>query len=1127
MDAFALAKSKARTLRATIGKGLVSSFDVVRQALGNNGYEINAVDKNGVLLRGDDAQLNRDFSQVLVRDDVSDEQKALLAAHELGHLILHRPHDKCDLGDGDQGDKSRAVSRVETYGPRERRELQANVFAREFLLPRETARQLFLVENLTALEISKRIGMPLPQVRRQLLDAILLPDISVGNHDSGAGVIKLDSSQQKAVDFNGRALLVEAGPGSGKTRTLVARIERRLNDGVHPSRILALTFSNKAAGELSDRISARRPDDAVEVWTGTFHAFGLEVMRLHYEKLGLGANIRLLSPSQAVEMLEERLPLLGLRHFHDLRNPGSKLKEILKPIGRAKDELVSPPGFRKLAEDALASAQRSLSGAIGKARTSAEKAVLTAEKTLEAATVYEVYEALLREKKCIDFADLVMRATLLIESDEDVRRSFLERYDEILVDEYQDVNRACARLLKALHGPNVTLWVVGDSRQSIYRFRGASAVNMARFTSEFEDAESTPLEWNYRSSEHITQLSQRLADAMDRRQAHGGTPYTPRSAYRAAAKRGNVGSKTRVLVGLNDEIEADLVAAEINALQKEGVPFSQQTILARANGRLDELAEQLATRGIPTLHLGSFFEREEVRDLLSLLAMIAEPNGAALVRLATIEEFRALGSDASTVISHAREKDVALTEVLVGATTLAGVSKVGAANLARLGRSIAGMSLNMAAFDLVTEWLFERCDYLRRVAETPDIEGDLFRAAIYQLLEFLDQTDLDGKPLNAREILKRVRTVILMSDDRDLRDPGLGVGADAVRLMTVHAAKGLEFKATHIVGLHENGFPLQFRSPICQVPAGIEDGRDPRAAHAEEEDCAMFVAVSRAEDHLRLYHTEKAVVQARSPSRFLSDLALTSEKGLTRSQDANAPVNDGSRPIAIDTLTLFDISDFESCPLKIAYRHRLSIRSRRHEGPYLQASGVLYEVLDKVGTLADMPDADRDTLVEQIWSDRGPTKHSLGSEYRKLVDNSLSNLDRMLHGFRRAADSMVEIPISGGHVVLPAPLVSADGSVARYVDLRTVDPKKMRAGMLHAAARIAVGEDVAVEVAQLSSGDIVKVRRTPQEALSDRDQASNILKAVRSGALKPRREMRTCMRCAHFFSCPAEGAERD
>lgn len=1126
MDAFALARSKARSLRANVGGGLIAGIDLVRQALSDAGYEISLVDKDGVLLRGDDAQLNRDFSRVLIRDDVSIEEQALLAAHELGHLILHRPHERCELTASDGDGTSRALSRVETYGPRERRELQANVFAREFILPREYARQLFLSEKLTASEIAKRVGMPLPQVRRQLFDALLKPDIASAVEPATTVLIELDPSQQKAVDFKGRALLVEAGPGSGKTRTLVARVESRLDDGVHPSRIVALTFSNKAAGELSERISARRPDDAVEVWTGTFHAFGLEVMRLHYEKLGLGPNIRLLSPSQAVEMLEERLPLLGLQHFHDLRNPGIKLKEILKPIGRAKDELVDPVQFRKLAQENLDAASRGRDFARdAKTRAAADKALIKAEKTLEAAAVYDVYEEMLRETQCIDFADLVMRATLLIEQNEDIRRSFWERYDEILVDEYQDVNRACARLLKALHGPSITLWVVGDSRQSIYRFRGASSLNMGLFTREFEGADRTPLEWNYRSSDHIVKLSQRFAAAMDKRQAKGELPVEPRSAYLAEAKRGAVGTATQLYVGADDEGEADQLAKEIKALQSKGVRLAEQTVLARANGRLDTLAEQLVARGIPALHLGSFFEREEVRDLLSLISLVAEPNGAALVRVAAFIDYQISGTDVARILALARDRHMPLVEVLAQATEVSDLSPHGVAALVRLGRSLVGITQYTPAFEIAAIWLLERCDYLRHMALRDGIEGDLARAALSQLIEFLDQVDLEGKPLNAREILRRVRTVILMADDRDLREPELGVGANAVRLMTIHAAKGLEFEATHIVGLHERGFPLQFRNAICQVPPGIEDERDPSEAHAEEEDCALFVAITRAEDHLRLYHTKKAAKQARTPSRFLIDLGLTANQGIDDPMILKPASRLVQKPIQVDTLTLYDLSDYESCPQKIAYRHRMLIRSRRYEGPFLQASGVIYEVLDRVGDLAEAQKSGRDALVEQIWADRGPVGHSLEANYRDLVAMSLAGLDGVIRGFGRLTDGLIKVPLHGGHIIIPPPLISGDGKVARYVDLRVIEPKGLRAGMLHAAARLIAGNNVAVEVAQLSNGDTVAVDRDQQQTKADLARASEILREVQDGALRPRRQMHTCMRCPHFFSCPAEGSQ--
>lgn len=1131
MDAFALARVKARALRERVGMGMRSAIDVVTQALTEEGYGITLEPPASVNLRGDDAQLRRDFSTVLVRNDVPLERRALLAAHELGHLVLHRPQDCCELGSSGIGAGSRALSRVETYGPRERRELQANVFAREFLLPREEARRLFVGECLPASEIAQRVGMPIGEVRRQLLEALLLPDRQPKVSSGQLSVIKLDASQQKAVDFVGRAILIEAGPGSGKTRTLVSRIERRLADGTHPSRILALTFSNAAAAELSDRIAERRPDDAVEVWTGTFHAFGLEVLRLHHERLGLPPEIRLISPSQAVEMLEEHLPLLGLKHFHDLRNPGGRLKEILKAISRAKDEIIGPARFRELAEAGLAEARKlTPNGKTKAALAVVEKGVATAEKTWEAAIVYEVYEGLLQRHSCMDFADLVMRATLLIESDEDVRTSFWDRYSEILVDEYQDVNRACARLLQALHGPETKLWVVGDSRQSIYRFRGASSLNMGRFERDFPGGQRTALEWNYRSSENIVALCRTFAAAMDERQVAGQETVEKRLAYDANAKRGPCGSDTVLHVGLDDACEADLVAKEIKALEAAGVPFGQQAVLARANGRLDTLAAQLVSRGIPVLHLGSFFEREEVRDLLSVISLVAEPNGAALVRLAAHQEVDVHADDIGTIVEHARERNLPLVDILVEAASIPGLGEEAAVSLVRLGTRLAGMRFHTPAFEVAATWLLERSGYLRDLAAMTGIEADLSRAALWQLIEFLDQTEPDGSPLNCKEILRRVRTVVLMADDRDLREPGLG-GVDAVRLMTVHASKGLEFVGLHVVGLHEGGFPLGHRAAVCQPPRGIDDGRDPRAAHAEEEDAAFFVAISRAMDHLRLYHTEKAAKAARNRSRFFDDLSVASGERLEKATLLAPAVKPAPELIDAAGLTLFDIQDYETCPLKVAYRHRMRIRSRRYESPFLQASGVLYEVLDRaseIAVAAEDLEASILAVITEVWSERGPSTHSLADGYLALVRSSVARLGDLMRGFRGAPATTVRVPITGGHITVPAPLLSKTSGpvIARFVDLRLAEPKSLRAGMLYAAGTLAAEREASIQVAQLTDGAIIPIVRATEEAKADLAEAAGILAAVRSGALDPRPNMHDCMRCAHFFSCPATGSRR-
>ncbi len=213
-------------------------------------------------------------------------------------------------------------------------------------------------------------------------------------------------------------------------------------------------------------------------------------MRRHFQHFQEDARIRLIAPAQAVEMLEERLPLLGLRHFHDLRDPGLRLKELLKPIGRAKDELVGPREFREMAVATHARAVAAYE-ALRKKTAKDRKPVEIAEKTLEAADVYDVYDAMLRRNRLFDFADLVMQPVLLMMREASVLQELRDKHVEILVDEYQDVNRASARMLKLLHGPRNRLWVVGDARQSIYRFRGASPLNMESFESDF-DEESGP-----------------------------------------------------------------------------------------------------------------------------------------------------------------------------------------------------------------------------------------------------------------------------------------------------------------------------------------------------------------------------------------------------------------------------------------------------------------------------------------------------------------------------------------------------------------------------------------------------------------------------------------------------------
>src|ERR1035441_8163114 len=274
---------------------------------------------------------------------VFSRQAHFLVAHEVGHSELG---DDAEAGPPVQIDPARSVEpspvgidRVVDYGGRQRREVQMDLFAREFLLPREFARKLHLVDNVSATEIAQRLGAPFEVVAQQLLDALLLPPVVMKAKEESVprtpNKLQIDAAAHRGVAF-----LLEAGPGTGKTQTLTSRVNGLLAEGVDPRRILLLTFSNKAAGEMSERIARKNKDAAAAMWIGTFHAFGLDIIRRFHVELGLPKDPRMLDRTEAVEILEYEFPRLGLVHYRNLYDPTQIIAEILGAISRAKDEVI-------------------------------------------------------------------------------------------------------------------------------------------------------------------------------------------------------------------------------------------------------------------------------------------------------------------------------------------------------------------------------------------------------------------------------------------------------------------------------------------------------------------------------------------------------------------------------------------------------------------------------------------------------------------------------------------------------------------------------------------------------------------------------------------------------------------
>ena len=346
-----------------------------------------------------------------------------------------------------------------------------DLFARELLFPRALARRWHLDQGLSALQIADRLQAPYDMVAAQMFDALLLPPVPPDMKTSTKSN-DLSPEQKDAAEYLDGPLLLRAGPGTGKTQTLVGRLEFLKKLKVDPESVLVLTFSNKAAEEMSNRAFAIWPEAAGAAWIGTFHSFGLDIVRRFHDRLDLPVAPRLIDSTEAIAFLEDEFAQLELQHFKDLWDPTDKLRGILAAISRAKDEVVDANQYLALGK-AMHESARNRRRSCGPPNDAWKLRAFT-----------KVYEGLKASRGVVDFGDLVALPTKLLERDASVRNQLRTRYTHVLVDEYQDVNRASVRLLKALKPDGVGLWVVGDAKQSIYRFRGASSFNISRFGSE-------------------------------------------------------------------------------------------------------------------------------------------------------------------------------------------------------------------------------------------------------------------------------------------------------------------------------------------------------------------------------------------------------------------------------------------------------------------------------------------------------------------------------------------------------------------------------------------------------------------------------------------------------------------
>lgn len=1123
MDSLEVSRQRAERLHAeavAAGHDPGRPYAFARAEAARRGLEVERVPKGDVRLFGGRAVYDPDALLILHEDAGDEFADAFLVAHEVGHVEFGGQAEPNAAAAADPLRSSEAapvgVGRVGDYSRRQRREVQMDLFAREFLLPRPWVRTLHL-GGASAAGIAARLGAPHAVVAQQLLDALLLPRPEAAPA-ADAPDRPLAPDQAAAATHEGTPYLLEAGPGTGKTQTLVGRVEHLLGTGVAPEKILILTFSNRAAGELADRVARKHPTAAAAIWAGTFHTFGLDIIRRFHDRLDLPADPRLLDRGEAVELLEDEYPRLGLVHLKNLWDPSVPLGDILAAISRAKDEVVDAAGYRTLAEAMRAAATD-------------EAGREAAERSLEVATVFAAYERLKAARGCGDFGDLVALPVRLCESQADVRAHLAVLYEHVLVDEYQDVNRASVRLLKAVAGDGRNLWAVGDVKQSIYRFRGASAYNTARFGREdFPGGSRGRLTTNYRSVREVVDAALTFA---------AGMPSVRGTDIGLRAERGAAGVRPAYRpVGTADQ-EVAAVAEAVEEFRAAGHPYRDQAVLSSGNDRLGRFAEGLERLGVPVLYLGSFFERDEVKDLLSLLSVLVDRRAMGLLRVAATDEYAVPLADVALLLAHLTRHDCEPMAWVGAVEALPGLSPAGRDGLRRIAQLIDGFPADANPWAVLCAVLLDRSRMAAELAAATDVRARARGVAIWQLMNFL-RTQPAGRGLPVTRLLERIRRLVLHADDRDLRQlPAAAQRIDAVRLMTMHGSKGLEFPVVHIPGLADGSLP---RSPNAVLargiapPAGLIEGAGGsdadavRAALSEEQECLFFVAVTRARDRLVLYSPTKTSNGRSLPrSPFidrLGDRVVVSPAAPTLSLPPDG--EDAAVPLTIDGPFVFtdhQLALYERCPRRFLYTHILEVGGRRTETAFMRLHVAVRAVVDAAALhpAETLPPEELEALLEAAWVGHGPADHGYADEYKQIALRLVRFYAEAALGLKTRAAPRLRLPVAGGEIVITPDQVGSDSAgkvVMRRVDTGHKGPKdheSLAAAAFHIAAT-AHAPGCTVELVHLSDAAVTPVAMTTRVLANRRSMIEGVGKAVRTGVF-PMEQTSTCPRCPAFFIC--------
>lgn len=647
---------------------------------------------------------------------------------------------------------------------------------------------------------------------------------------------ELNKDQIAAITYGDGPLLIIAGAGTGKTTVITERIKHLIIDKKIPtSQVLALTFTDKAAYEMQERVDILLPYGYTDLWIHTFHSFCDRILRTEAAVLGLDRNYQLISKSEALLLLKQNISSLKLKIYKPKSNPLGFLSDLYDHFSRLKDEDITPQDYLQWAKSLETSDRK--------------------DEYLELASVYEIYEELKVTNSVMDFSDLLSYTLLLFRTKKHILEKYQKQFKYILVDEFQDTNYSQNELAILLTGEQQNITVVADDDQAIYRFRGAAVSNVLQFKKNFPKSQVISLINNYRSTQTILNSAYNLIQHNNPNRLEI-IEHIDKKLKNPSSQNGE---KIKILHAIDSTYEADMIVKEIEKLLKKGYNYNDFAILVRANNHAQSVIASLQRQNIPYQFLGPeyLFQQEEIKDLIAYLLFLTNlSDSVALFRVLSMNVFKISAIELNYLLNSAKTNNLTLFESLnsLDQQFLSETSQKTLSNFKNMVTKHLEQSRRQNTWNILYNFIVDS-GFIKLLNPTNIISADQEKAVLnigkfFEKIKKFESNRIDKSIYTVAEWL----TLMLQVGDSPRADDA-NQNDNAINIVTVHSAKGLEFKVVFLMNLVSDRFPSRDRAERLPIPEELikETMDGDRDYHLEEERRLFYVGITRAKE--RLYFT--------------------------------------------------------------------------------------------------------------------------------------------------------------------------------------------------------------------------------------------------------------------------------